>query len=186
MTEKQIIENINKGDFNTFQYLYKKYYSPLCNYAFCFIREKATAEETVQDLFVRLWDKQGQLNITGSLKSYLFISVRNQCLNHLKHLKVVQRFNESYNQILKDAQDYYIITQESGDSMMIAEELQEIIKKEIELLPEQCRKILKMSRFEGLTHQEIANKLGITINTVHRQTSIALEKLRLALKSYLA
>jgi len=67
----------------------------------------------------------------------------------------------------------------------VANELEEKIFKEIELLPEQCRRIFIMSRFDCLKHQEIAEKLGVTINTVHRQTSIALEKLRLALKNYL-
>lgn len=185
MTEEQINDGINRGDINAIRFLYKDYYIPLCVYARHFTGEKEIAEEVVQDVFIKLWENRYLHNIQGSIKSYLFISVRNQSLNHLKHLQVVRRFNEYYTQLLKDAQDYYLISQETGDSLMIAKELKERILKEVELLPDQCRKILKMSRFEGLKHQEIADNLGITINTVHRQTSIALNKLRLALKNFL-
>ena len=185
MTEKQIVDSINKGELDVFQYLYKEYFPSLCIYAKNFTRSKEIAEEVVQDVFISLWEQQGHLNIKSSLKSFLFVSVRNGCLNHLKHLQVVNKFNEYYTQLLKNAQELFNVSQESGDSLMIANELEDKLFKEIELLPEQCRKIFLMSRFDCLKHQEIADKLGVTINTVHRQTSIALEKLRLALKSYL-
>jgi RNA polymerase sigma-70 factor (ECF subfamily) len=87
--------------------------------------------------------------------------------------------------LLKEAQDLFNVSQETGDSLLIASELEKKILAEIELLPEQCRRIFIMSRFDCLKHQEIAEKLGVTINTVHRQTSIALEKLRIAVKNYL-
>ena len=185
MTEKQIVDSINNGELGVFHYLYREYYSSLCIYAKSFARSKELAEEIVQDIFIRLWEQQGHLNIESSFKSFLFVSVRNGCLNHLKHLQVVNKFNEYYTQLLKDAQELYNVSQETGDSMLIANELEEKIFKEIELLPEQCRKIFIMSRFDCLKHQEIADRLGVTVNTVHRQTSIALEKLRLALKNYL-
>jgi RNA polymerase sigma-70 factor, ECF subfamily len=185
MTEKQIIDSINKGELGVFHYLYKEYFPSLCIYAKNFTRNKEIAEDVVQDVFISVWEQQGHLDIEVSFKSFLFVSVRNGCLNHLKHLQVVNKFNEDYTQLLMDAQELYSVSQESGDSLMIANELEEKLFKEIELLPEQCRKIFLMSRFECLKHQEIADKLNVTINTVHRQTSIALEKLRLSLKSYL-
>jgi len=185
MTDKQIIDSINKGELGVFHYLYNECYASLCVYAKRFTGSKDLAEEIVQDIFIRLWEQKGHLYIESSFKSYLFVSVRNGCLNHLKHLQVVNKFNEFYTQLLNNAQDLYNVSQETGDSLLIAKELQEKIFKEIELLPEQCRKIFIMSRFENLKHREIAEKLGVTINTVHRQTSIAIEKLRLVLKSYL-
>lgn len=185
MTEKQLVDSINKGELEAFHQLYIEYYSSLCIYAKNFTRNKEIAEEVVQDVFISIWEHKGHLNIESSLKSFLFISVRNGCLNHLKHLLVVNKFNLYYTQLLKDAQDLFNVSQETGDSLLMANELEEKIFKEIELLPEQCRRIFIMSRFDCLTHQEIADKLGVTINTVHRQTSIALEKLRLALKNYL-
>lgn len=185
MTEKQIVDSINRGELEAFHYLYNEYYSSLCVYAKGFTRSKEFAEDIVQDVFIKLWEQQGNLNIKSSIRSYLFISVRNNSLNHLKHLQVLNKFNEYYTQLLRDAQELYNISRETGDSLLIAKELEEKILKEIELLPEQCRKIFLMSRFDNLKHQEIADKLGVTVNTVHRQTSIALEKLRQTLKNYL-
>ncbi len=185
MTEKQLVDSINKGELEAFHHLYIEYYSSLCIYAKNFTRNKEIAEEVVQNVFISMWEHKGHLNIESSLKSFLFVSIRNGCLNHLKHLQVINKFNLYYTQLLKDAQDLFNVSQETGDSLLMANELEEKISKEIELLPEQCRRIFIMSRFDCLTHQEIADKLGVTINTVHRQTSIALEKLRLALKNYL-
>lgn len=185
LKEIHIIDKINQGDFDVFNYLYSEYYPSLCVYANNFTKSKELAEEIVQDVFIELWEKQDFLKINSSISSYLFVSVRNTCLNHLKHLLVVNKFNEYYTQKLKEAQDFYSITQETGDSLLIAQELEEKIIMEIELLPDQCRKIFLMSRFEGLKHKDIADKLGVSINTVHRQTSIALERLRKSIKDFL-
>jgi RNA polymerase sigma-70 factor (family 1) len=183
MTDNELINKLNKGELTAYQELYSQYYIPLCIYAKQYTKIKEIAEEIVQDVFLHIWEQKGQLNITLSLKAYLFTAIRNQCLNHLKHLQVVQEYNEYYTQLLKDAQDYYIISQETGDSILIANELEKTLNKAIEALPEGCRKILIMSRFEGLKHQDIADKLGVTLNTVHKQMSIALDKLRTALKA---
>ncbi|MEN6351880.1 MAG: RNA polymerase sigma-70 factor [Bacteroidales bacterium] len=165
-----------------FRQLYSEYYIPLCVYADHFTKRKEIAEEIVQDVFLNIWEQKGQLRIITSLKAYLFTSIRNQCLNHLKHLQVVMEYNDYYTQLLKDAQDYYIISQESGDSIMIANELEQSLKEAIDLLPDGCRKIFIMSRFDGLRHKDIADKLGITLNTVDKQISIALGKLKESLK----
>ena len=175
---------ITPGDLDQFRSLYKEYYSALCVYATGFTRDNQIAEEVVQDVFVKIWEHSGTLSINTSISSYLYTSVKNASLNHLKHLQVVNKFNEYYTQKLQDAQDLYYLSQETGDSLMIANELEERLLEEIELLPDQCKKIFKMSRFENMKHQEIADELGVTINTVHRQTSIALEKLkRIVIKS---
>jgi len=185
MTERQIIDSINNGELGVFHYLYREYYPALCIYANRFTRNKEISEDIVQDVFINLWEQCGHLEIKDSVKSFLFISVRNGCLNHLKHLQVVNKFNEYYTNLLNEAQELYNFSQETGDSILIANELEEKLQEEIDHLPEQCKKIFLMSRFDCFKHQEIADKLGVTINTVHRQTSIALEKLRQAFKKYL-
>jgi RNA polymerase sigma-70 factor (ECF subfamily) len=177
-------ERIKPGDLDEFRSLYREYYPALCVYATTFTRDNQIAEEVVQDVFVKIWELGDTLSINTSISSYLYTSVKNASLNHLKHLQVVNRFNEYYSQKLQDAQDLYYLSQETGDSLMIARELEEQLLEEIESLPDQCKRIFKMSRFDNLKHQEIADKLGVTINTVHRQTSIALEKLkRIIIKS---
>jgi RNA polymerase sigma-70 factor (family 1) len=185
MTEEEIVIQINRGDLSVFQRLYTQYYVGLCVYAKRFTRSKDIAEEVVQDVFLRVWEYQGRLVINGSIKAYLFASVRNRCLDHLKHLQVVNRFNDHYTRLLMDAEDLYNFSQEAGDSVLIADELEKSVSGAIEALPEQCRKIFIMSRFDGLKHKDIANNLGVTVNTVQRQVSIALEKLRASLTRYL-
>ena len=184
MGDDDLIIGINQRDSISFQQLYEQYYAALCVYAGQFTRSKEIAEEIVQDVFLKLWEHQGRLTISDSLKSYLYTAVRNQCLDHLKHLQVVHKFDEYYSHLLKEAEDLYVFSQESGDAILIASELEKSVKEAIDSLPEQCRKIFMMSRFDGLKHQVIADNLGVTINTVHRQISIALEKLRVSLKRY--
>jgi RNA polymerase sigma-70 factor (family 1) len=185
MTDNELVTKLNKGELTAFKELYLQYYVPLCVYAKQYTKIKEIAEEIVQDVFLNIWEHKGQLIINVSFKAYLFTAIRNQCLNHLKHLQVVQGYNEYYTQLLKDAQDYYILSQETGDSILIANELEKSLIEAIDSLPDSCRKIFLMSRFEGLKHQDIADNLGVTLHTVHKQISIALDKLRIALKIYL-
>jgi RNA polymerase sigma-70 factor (family 1) len=185
MTEEDLITGLSKGERTAFQQLYNQYYTPLCTYSKRFTKSKEIAEEVVQDVFLKLWERQGRFMITTSLKAYLFASVRNHCLDHLKHLQIVHKFNEYYTLLLKEAEDLYIFSQESGDSMTIAQELEESVREAIDSLPVQCQRIFKMSRFDGLKHKDIADKMGVTVNTVQRQMSIALKKLRDALEKYL-
>jgi len=182
MTDNELVDGFVKGELSAFQQLYSNYFVPLCVYAKQYTRSKEIAEEIVQDVFLNIWELRGQFKITVSLKAYLFTAIRNQCLNHLKHLQVVEEYNNYYTQLLKDAQDYYILSQETGDSIMIANELEKSIMEAIDSLPDGCKKIFIMSRFEGLKHQDIADKLNVTLHTVHKQISIALDKLRIALK----
>lgn len=168
-----------------FQSLFKEYYIPLCVYAIRFIHEKNTAEEIVQDTFAKLWEQKENLESIDSLQAYLFRMVRNNCLNYLKHLQVVNKYNQYYNQLLEQAGDYFAITRETGQSILIAKEIEKHIFNAIEKLPQQCREIFKLSRLDGLKNQEIADKKGVTINTVQKQISIALEKLREMLKPLL-
>jgi len=185
VTDNEIINSINQGNLLAFQQPYTQYYVGLCVYAKQFTKTKEVAEEVVQDVFLNLWEQKGHLNITSSLKAYLFASVRNRCLDYLKHLQVVHKFNEHYSHLLNEAEDLYFFSRESGESLLIADQLKKEVSEAIDSLPEQCRKIFMMSRFEGLKHQEIASSLGITKNTVQHQVSIALGKLREALKKYL-
>ena len=186
MTEIELVAKIEEGDLQAFQQLYEEFYVSLCVYARRFTRANEIAEEVVQDVFLTLWEQQGRLTITASLKAYLFTSVRNRCLDHLKHLQVVNRYNEYYSNLLRDAEDLYIFSQESGDAWLIAGELEKKLTDAVDLLPEQCRRIFMLSRYDGYKNQDIADNLGITINTVQRQISIALEKLRVSMKKYLS
>ncbi len=185
MTDSEIIDKICKGDHSAFQWLYQNYYIGLCTYALRFTKHKSTAEEIVQKSIFSLWEKRESLQINESIVAYLFGTVKNNCLNHLKHQQIVNRFNENIRLSMKESEEAIAISQETGLSIYIAQELENRITEAVEQLPEQCREIFKMSRFDGLKYHEIAKIKGISLNTVQKQISIALKKLRISLSDYL-
>ncbi len=167
---------IRQGDEAAFEALFRELYQPLCHYAHTYVPETETAEELVQETFVKLWERREKLEVHTSLRSYLFRAVRNNALNHLKHLKIVA---------LHQAETYATGTEKDWGDSLIRGELEEKIGEAIGQLPEQCRKIFEMSRMEGLKYREIAEKTGISIKTVEAQMGKALRILREALQEYL-
>lgn len=185
MLEEELRLKLKKGDPAVFQYLYSQYYAVLCIYATRYTKEKSAAEEVVHETFVHLWERRENIEITDNIVGYLFKAVQNNALNFLKRLQIKHKYQEEYSKRLKEAEEFYSISQETGQSVLLAKELESKILEAIETLPEQCREIFKLSRFAGLKNKEIAEKKHITLNTVQKQNSIALEKLRILLNDYL-
>ncbi|MDO9614094.1 MAG: sigma-70 family RNA polymerase sigma factor, partial [Bacteroidota bacterium] len=90
--EKELYQRLKEGDERAFNDLFRKYYSSMCHFARQFLNDSEMAEETVQDMFVRIWEKRESLNIETSVKHYLFRSVRNHCLNQIQHQKIRQQY----------------------------------------------------------------------------------------------
>lgn len=169
-TEREIIDNLKKGDSNALKILFGEYYAAMCSYAFRFFNDVDQAEEVVQDIFVKLWENRRSINIGSSVKNYLFTWVRNQSLNVLKHEKVKQE----YAQTIRDS----LLEEEPAGNFYIDPWLSEKIEKAIESLPEKRREIFILSREKGLKYREIAEKLNISIKTVETQMGLALKDLR--------
>lgn len=174
-----------KSDKEVFRLLIARYFGPLCLYALRFTREKSSAREIVHDTFVKLWEHRDKIEVRENYIAFLYKSVQNNALNYLKSEHTRKKYSDNYYNILKSAQDYYAITRESGLSVLLAKELETKILDAVETLPPQCKEIFKLSRFSGLKNQEIADKKKVTLNTVQKQISIALEKLHLLLHDYL-
>jgi len=175
--EKELIKSIQKGNQKSFELIFNTYYSKLCTYAFRYTKQLETAEDLVKDVFVILWNNRKKLAIKSSLSSYLFRSVHNSCINFLKRNK--NRNNYSIEEALRlnlkikePLSNEYII------GNILANELEEQIFSEIEKLPDSCKEIFKLSRFEGQSHKTIAKKLNISENTVKVQIYRALHKLK--------
>jgi RNA polymerase sigma-70 factor, ECF subfamily len=176
-SEQQLLERIKAGDESAFESLFRAHYSILCAFSRKFVANSDEAEEIVQDLFLTLWEKRMDFLPTLSLRSYLFASVRNSCLNHLKHLKVRDKHqSHSLAQPVEFAAD-------PGEALQAAE-LQARIGLAIETLPDRCGEIFKMSRFEGMKYQEIADQLQLSPRTVEVQIGKALKLLRAHLSEY--
>jgi len=158
--------------------LFRTYYQPLCNYAYTFVQDRDEAEEIVQSAFLSIWEKREMLEIRTAVKPYLYAMVRNACLNVLKHQKVK----------LQHAELELAVAERSSESVartVMASELEHNIFRAMEALPQQCRIIFKLSRFEELKYAEIAAELNISIKTVENQMGKALKIMREQLKEYL-
>lgn len=169
-------------DIDQFGKLYSTYFQLLYNYAVTITNDPMESEDIVGEVFLKLYEERKNIVIKTSLKSYLFKSTYNECINTLKHKKVHEKYEDYLNHLewLNREETSYPL------SNLIDSEITEILQKSIEKLPKQCRIIFKLSRNELLTHSEIAKKLGISINTVHMQIRRALEKLRTELKDFLS
>ena len=177
-SDPEIVGAIRQGDEAAFEKTFRKFYGRLCNYACSMLKDEEESEEVVQTVFLTIWEKRADLEITLSLKSYLYRAVHNHCLNRFKHATVREAHREYTENFIP--QSYESVTE-----VIHANELEERIEKAVSTLPEQCQKAFRMSRFEELKYQEIADQLGISIKTVENQIGKALKILRSELADYL-
>jgi RNA polymerase sigma-70 factor (ECF subfamily) len=168
-SEEDLVSKLNGGDEKAFKFIFDEYYRPLTIFALKYVGDVEEAKEVVQDFFVRLWSKQGSLNIRFSIKMYLYQSIRNACLNYLETNKVVQRHLQEYT--------HPILSNENALESMIVAEQEEMLMKAIDRLPVKCREIFILSRKNKLTNQAIASHLNLSVKTVEAQISIALKRL---------
>ncbi|HEY1060179.1 MAG TPA: RNA polymerase sigma-70 factor [Daejeonella sp.] len=177
-SDNQLIELILAGDRPAFDRVFIKYYKNLYSYALKLINDRDSAEEVVQNVFCRIWEKKHQLKIDGYLKSFLYRSVHNECLNYIKHKKVRSSFQTHYN-----SKPEHIESDLSKE--LSAMELKKQLFMAINELPEDCASVFQMSRFEQLKYYEIAEQLNISIKAVEYQMGKALKILRLKLMDFL-
>lgn len=178
LPEQLQIRALAEGDITHFEMLFKTYYQPLCHYAYTYLQDKEDAEEIVQSTFLSIWEKRETLAIHAAVKPYLYAMVRNACLNVIKHNKVRQRH----------AGEEIALADRSHDAVMqtvASNELQGRIAVAIQSLPDQCRLVFKLSRFEDLKYSEIATELNISVKTVENHMGKALRIMREQLKDYL-
>ncbi len=171
------MKQLSFKDLQSFETLFRQYYQMLCSYAYRFVNDKDSAEEIVQDLFYKLWEKRSEIMINTSVKSYLFSAVHNRCLKFIEHRNVETRYRNYF--LMHESE----VDNEPQQNSNIRE-LQGIIDNTLDSLPERCSRIFRLNRFEGLKYHEIATKLSISIKTVEANMGKALKVLRKNLKEY--
>ena len=177
-SEQTYLLQIREGDREAFEVVFKTYYEDLGRYAFSLLKRQDDSEDLVQQVFVNFWEKREKTIISGSLKSYLFRSVHNSCLNIIKHEKVKANY-VSYS-------NYYDSKyQVEVEEKMVAKELSERIEEAINTLPTQCARIFRMNRMDELKYKEIAKELNLSVKTVENQIGKALKLMRGSLADYL-
>ena len=174
-----LIERLQKRDEAAFEQVFKKNYKSLHAYSYTMLKDDAAAEEMVQNVFYKLWERTGTITITGSIEAYLYKAVYHETLNYLKHLKVRSEHQLFVSHRMKGET-------EPAAKKMQAKELEARLREAMNDLPEQCRTIFQLSRFEELRYREIAEQLNISVKTVENQMGKALKILRLKLVDFLA
>lgn len=160
-----------------FESTFKEYFQALYGYACMLLRDEEEAEEIVQTVFLKLWEKRESINIESSIKAYLYQMVYRDSMNHIRHQKVKQK----HQHITQHQAASEPLQMDEGHD----EELMMALKKALQQLPEKCRKVFLLSRYESLKYQEIADRLGISIKTVETHMGKALKHLRMELADFL-
>ncbi len=177
-TDIQLFEKVKDSDVRAYEVLFKKYYQALVNYANTFLKDIEESEEMVQSVYVKMWTKREDITIHSTVQAYLYRSVNNTCMNRIRHLKVRQQHESEV--IHADDSSYEHTAQE-----VISKELTLQIHLSLQKLPERCRQIFELSRFEGKTYKEIAEELEISVKAVEKQMGKGLQIMRKELKDYL-
>ena len=170
--------NVSAADSTIiFEEVFKTNFKSLHIYACTILKDEAAAEEMVQNVFFKLWEKRGQIEITHSVTGYLYRAVYNESLNYMRHHKV-KATHKAHT--INTNKEY----EETSDPAAI-KELQQKIDAALNELPEQCRTVFQLSRFEDLKYRMIAEQLGISVKSVENQMGKALKLLRLRLVEFL-
>jgi RNA polymerase sigma-70 factor (ECF subfamily) len=185
-TEKEILELLKKGDEEAIRYIFDMYFEKLCLYAEGIIRDHQAAEDIVEDLFITVWLHAGTNPIHTALPNYLFKSTYHNCLKYLNKLRAEVRNAGQLSYTLKDHEITDPLTSGYPFSGMVVMEMEKKAEAILESLPEQCRKIYTLNRYENLSYPEIAAQLQITVGTVKTQMSRAFQRLRKGLMEFLS
>jgi RNA polymerase sigma-70 factor (ECF subfamily) len=178
-SEKLTLMALKQGDERVFESVFREFYEPLCIHARRYIIDPDQAEEVVQDMFFKMWDRRDTISINTSLPAYLYKAVTNHALNYIKYQKIARQYQD-YVGFRVDEN-----TATSAHDTLVHSDLEAQFQELVKELPERRRLIFEMNRFEGLKYNEIAGKLNISLKTVEIQMSKALDFMRTKLRDYL-
>lgn len=150
----------------SFEKIFREYYADLVVFSNKFVKDLEASDDIIQELFISLYEKNNQIELTNGIKPYLFKAAYNRCISYLRETKPIP-LDSSSNDAIEEFRD---ILQET--------EFESHIYAEIQKLPNRCREVFVLSRFKDLSNDEIANKLNISKRTVETQISKALKTLR--------
>jgi len=179
----ELIELLNKKQEAAFKVVFSLYYPRLVYFAKEYVSQE-DAKGLVQEVFIAFWEKNPTIMSQFQLQSYLYTSVKNNCLMRLRHEKVKKCFEK--DAVLKMQNQIYFSALEQLDTSVISfQEIETIIEKTLSNLPPRCRDIFVLSRFDGKKNHEVAEELNITEKAVEAQITKALKVFRVALKDFL-
>jgi len=176
--ERILLERLKINDQSAFTIIFTKYYQDLVRFSFSFTRDSDASEEIVQEVFLKLWENRSSLVIHSSLKSFLLKTVQNLSIDRLRHLNITHK----YAAIVLA---HPLLAENDTENYILHSELEANFKHAMAIIPVEYAEAFRLSRFETLNYQEIAQKLGISVRTVEVRISKALNLLRNELKDFL-
>ena len=185
MKDSELLKELKKSDEKAFEELFRRYFTVLHNYAGFYTGRTQIAEDIVHDIFYKIWDTRSTLVIHTSLKPYLYRAVHNNCIQHLRHLKVVKEHSRKNEARLEEALLMNKLYLETGLSKLYENEIRELVVAVIDKLPDKTRNIYELSRNQHKKNFEIAKILKVTEKTIEYHISRVLVLLREELKDYL-
>lgn len=184
--EKLLIEQLKRGEERSYKYIYDNHYVFLCHIANAYVNDHYVAETIVGDVIFHIWEIRETLEITVSIRAYLVQAVRNRSINYIsslyrEHKVPLSDLNAGNMQIERE----YLLSADYPLGTLLEHELEGEITKAINRLPQECKIVFQKSRFEGKKYSEIADDLGISVNTVKYHLKRALASLHKDLGKYL-
>jgi RNA polymerase sigma-70 factor (ECF subfamily) len=174
----RLMEEIRQGSHRAFRTLLDRYWCRLLAYATPMLGGSDQAEDVVQDAFVELWKKRSDWKASGTVSAYLYRITRNRALNVQRHRTVARTFRDG-----PDADEARPPTPALPDEVLRANELRQAVERAVGALPERRREVFVLARFHRLSYAEIAETMGVSVQTVANQMSAALATLRHILSS---
>ncbi|MDW7694550.1 RNA polymerase sigma-70 factor [Flammeovirgaceae bacterium SG7u.111] len=159
-SDEFLIERIKGGEKQALETLFDRYFEVLCDFSYQFLKSKDLSEEAVSDVFIKVWENKHQISIQSGVKAYLYRAARNQSLNYLKK-EGADLYTDLSEATLKPSDSEHL-----ADQLLMFDELQKSIENIIDKMPKQRKLIFRMNRLDGMKYQEIAEVLGISVNTV--------------------
>lgn len=178
LNEFLISKKIKEGNIKAFEEVFKQYYFPLLVYSFSIVNRKEIAEEIVQEFFYKWWKEREKIEISRSIKNYLFRAVRNQSIQYCEHCRVENRHGEKITEL--SSGNYNI----SPEDELEIKELEKIISDTLKKLTDRQQNIFKMHRYDGLKYKEIAQNMSLSIKSIEAEMSKAYAVLRKEIEKY--
>lgn len=171
----QIIQRIKDGDQKAFDSLFRKYYKYLVVTAYHYVKDNNQAKDMAQEIFCDIWQRRKEIKINHP-KAFLRRAVVNKCLATIRKNSRIDYSDETSS--------FDIQSKKYVDEEISFNEVNQILKRVVESLPDRCKEIFKLSRFEQLSHKEIAAQLDISVKTIENQMTKALKIVRKELKEH--
>lgn len=171
LSDEQLLQELARGQCKAFDELYMRYAPHVEAFAFCLLKNRSEAEDVAHDIFLKIWENRDSIQHVRSLRSYLFTMTRNAVFDRFERRHVRLRYERSYPSVGE------LVSEDLG-SRIASEDLLLIIEMAVEQMPEQRRRVFRMSRYEKRSYQEIAQELGISTKTVEYHIRTALAELK--------